>query len=129
MFAAAGGRTRAICLTASTTLLLSACSGSHGGTRTATAPRASTGASGCVRGSGFGLSVVPGTTGSATPIAAAKDFVRQGGVPGYGSPDSQWQVGTADSDGRVTVSDGPTELYAVQLPDKSWVIASGDKCG
>ena len=84
--------------------------------------------SGCA-GQGFGLSMVPGTVGSASPLLAARDFVRQGGVPGYGSPDSKWQVGAAGSDGKVTVSDGHTELYAVQLPDKSWVIASGDKCG
>ncbi|QNK81634.1 hypothetical protein [Nakamurella sp. PAMC28650] len=86
------------------------------------------GTQGC---SGFALSLAAGTRGSADPLTAARTFLREGGVSGFGTSTSRWTLHTRAAlvPGSATVTEGSVSLHATQLPDKTWVIDSGERCG
>jgi hypothetical protein len=95
-------------------------------TPSATAPRTH-----ChTAGTGFAISLPPGLVGAPTPIKAAQRFAAHGGVAGFMvPPNSVWRVVGADSHGdTVTAAAAGVTLHAVQLPDKSWAIDSGERC-
>lgn len=76
------------------------------------------------RGSGFDLVLVASSNGAPDPVAAAQAFVLRGGMPGYGTPSSVWQL---TDPGRppvreATVVDGNVSLRAVQFRDGTWAI-------
>lgn len=79
----------------------------------------------CASGSAFALSLVSGTGGQPTPVAAAAWFARHGGVAGI--PARPWRQ--ASRQGRdATVRSGPVTLHAVQGPDQTWQVDSGSWC-
>lgn len=83
------------------------------------------------QGAGFELSLAAGFRGAASPVRAASWFERRGDVPGFGSAASRWVVSdpSADGTGEATLTDGRVSLHAVRLPDRTWAIDSGRRCG
>jgi hypothetical protein len=81
-------------------------------------------------GSGFDLVPTGSGNGAASPVAAAQQFVRHGGMSGYGTPDSRWQlIDPGPPPGReATVADGNVSLRALQFPDGTWVVDQGMRC-
>lgn len=81
-------------------------------------------------GKAFELSLVAGLIGAPGPIAAAQYFVLHGGVPGYGTPQSKWRVADSGTVGRheATLVAGSVSLHALQLPNKTWAVDSGQRC-
>lgn len=82
------------------------------------------------RGSGFDLVLVASSNGAPDPVAAAQAFVLRGGMPGYGTPSSIWQL---TDPGRppvreATVVDGKVSLRALQFRDGTWAIEQGMRC-
>ena len=82
-------------------------------------------------GSGFSLSLADGFRGSADPVAAARWFARHGAVAGYGNPSSVWVVADPWSfrRGAATLVNGTVSLHAVLLPNRTWAVDSGTRCG
>jgi hypothetical protein len=86
---------------------------------------AATNTPGCVRGSGFALSLVSDRGGQPTPVRAAKWFARHGGVSGI--PVAGWrEVGREGSSARV--ASGPVTVHVVQGTDRTWQVDSGQRC-
>lgn len=80
--------------------------------------------------SAFELSLVAGLKGAADPVAAARWFVRHGGVRGFGTASTVWKLadpGLAASGGAEVVA-GTVSLHAVQFADGTWAIDSGERC-
>lgn len=105
----------------------------HGSSSALGVPRSPTVASARTcrsRGAGFELSLVAGFTGAADPIAAARSFVRRGGVAGFGTPTSVWVIADPSriADGDATLIDGRASLHAVRMPNRTWAIDEGRRC-
>jgi hypothetical protein len=67
----------------------------------------------------------------ATPIEAAQSFAERGRVTSFEVPaHAVWRASAPDAqtDG-VTVISGDVALHALQLPDRTWAIDSGERCG
>lgn len=79
-------------------------------------------------GSGFAASRAVEGHGAASPLAAAREFVRHPEVPGFGTPASVWTV-TARGQGEATLVAGRVSLHASQPGDRTWWIDSGQRCG
>ena len=82
------------------------------------------------RGSGFALSLAGGFKGAPDPVGAARSFVRNRTVPGFGTVVSVWVPATPGhrAHDAVTLTDGRVSLRAVRLPDRTWAIDSGSRC-
>ena len=75
------------------------------------------------------MSVSPDFVGQATPVEAARWFIVNGDPRGYDlPPDAVWTVGPPSPSG-ATIMAGDVLLGAVQLPDNTWAIAGGERCG
>jgi hypothetical protein len=83
------------------------------------------------RGAGFALSLAISSGGAPNPIAAARRFVRHGGVTGFGTVRSVWRVASTPPVTRdeATVLDGRVSLHAVRLRDRTWAVDEGSRCG
>jgi hypothetical protein len=81
-------------------------------------------------GSGFDLVPAGSGNGARSPVAAAQEFVRHGGMSGYGTADSRWQlIDPGRPPGReAAVVDGNVSLRALQFPDGTWVVDQGMRC-
>lgn len=76
--------------------------------------------------SGFALSLVSDRNGQPTPLDAARWFGLHGGISGV--PRSGWrQVSSAGREAEL--ASGASTLHAIQGPDKTWQIDSGEPCG
>lgn len=75
----------------------------------------------------FSLSLVTDRGGAGTATEAAKLFIKRNSVPGFGGPPGAWAVTGRDRTG-VTLRSGPVQLHAVQGPDRTWQIDSGQRC-
>jgi hypothetical protein len=80
----------------------------------------------CRTGSGFALSLVSDRGGQPTPVEAAYWFARHGGVPAM--PVTGWQL-AGRSGTSATVKSGDVTLHAIQGPDGTWQVDSGEQCG
>jgi hypothetical protein len=78
-----------------------------------------------VSGSGFALSLVSDRGGQPTPVRAAEWFARHGGVSGI--PAGGWREIRREGSGAVVAS-GPVTVHAVQGPDRTWQVDSGERC-
>lgn len=78
--------------------------------------------------SAFMATPVPGLPGQPTPLAAARHFVRHGGVSGYGTPATRWHLGARTGSSGASIIGGSVTLHAFRLPDKTWFIDSGQRC-
>ena len=67
--------------------------------------------------------------GQPTPVEAAQWYVVQDWrPPGFDAPaDAEWTVSESEASG-VTVTTGALSLHALQLPDGTWAIDSGQRC-
>ena len=83
------------------------------------------------RGSGFELSLVEGFRGAPDPVGAARWFVRRGGAAGFGTSSSVWVLTDPGNvkRGEATLVDGSVSLHALRLPNGTWAIDSGARCG
>lgn len=89
------------------------------------APPASATTSACPSGSGFALSLAPGTGGQPTPVRAAEWFAHHGGVQGI--PDAGWHEVSRGNGGAVVAS-GAVRLHVIQGADREWQVDSGERC-
>lgn len=78
-------------------------------------------------GAGFAVSRAVEGHGSASPIAAARDFELHDHIPGFGTLTSVWTV-TAHAHGEATIVSGRVSLHALQMRDGTWWIDSGKRC-
>lgn len=78
---------------------------------------------------GFSLSMSSDMVGQQTPVEAAQWYVLQDWrPPGFDAPaDAVWTVSGSGASG-VTVTTGALSLHALQLPDGTWAIDSGQRC-
>ena len=76
------------------------------------------------------LELVPSVRRASGPIEAAQWFVRHGGIAGFGTPASVWQVADPEQvrHGEATLVDGTASLHAVRLPNGSWAVDEGRRC-
>jgi len=111
-------------------MVTSACGSRHDGGHRTAAAAASTPASGasrvCAGGTGFALSLVSDRGGQPTPVLAAQWLALHGGVPGI--PHTGWRE-ISRHDGGALVASGPVTLHAIQGPDRTWQVDSGERCG
>lgn len=78
---------------------------------------------------GFALSLSIDMAGQSTPIEAARVYVTQPSSSVQNVPaDAVWTVSGSDQLG-VFVTTDSLHLHAVQLPDQTWAIDSGEACG
>jgi hypothetical protein len=91
-------------------------------------PTASAGSNCAVTGAptAFQLMIAPGFPGEATPEAAAKFFVRNDGMPGYGTTTTTWTV--EDVSNGVILRSNAAWLHVVRLSDGGWAVDSGGRC-
>jgi hypothetical protein len=90
----------------------------------ASATRDSSGS--CPIRSGFSLSLVSDRGGQPTPVAAAFWFARHGGVPAI--PMAGWRQASR-SGASALVRSGDVTVHAIEGPDRTWQIDSGERCG
>jgi hypothetical protein len=64
--------------------------------------------------------------GSATPLKAATDFVRRGGLAGYGTPTTAWHI-VITHDGAEARSNR-VNLHVWRRPNHRWIVDSGTAC-
>jgi len=77
---------------------------------------------------GIALSLDENFVGQPTPVEAAQWFVVQSWNAAWAVPaGAVWTVGDPEPLG-VTVTTDSVSLHAVQLPNKTWAIDSGERC-
>ena len=77
--------------------------------------------------SGFSASIAAGVSGAPTPLGALKVFLAAPYEPAYSAPLDQWQVKARSVHG-VTYSAKAVNVTITELPDRTWIVTSGETC-